>query len=69
MTIQTRFNLGDKVFVLKDGKVREIEIKSITVDDKGVWYDDTEAYMIFQPHHEEQCFATKEELIEYITSE
>lgn len=69
MEINTKFSLGDKVFVLKDGKVKEIEIKSITVDEKGIWYDDSEAYMVFQPHHEKQCFATKEELIAYITSD
>lgn len=69
MELKTKFALGDKVFVLKNGKIREIEIKSITFDENGVWYDDTEAFLVYQPHHERQCFATKDELVAYITSD
>lgn len=71
MEIKTKFAIGDKVFVLKEGKAREIEIKSVivTTDEKVYYSGDTASSFILQPVPEELCFATKEELIEYITSD
>lgn len=69
MEIKTKFDIGDKVWVLKDGKDKELEIKSIIIGNGDVWYDNSEAYLVFQPHKEEQCFATKDELIAYIKSD
>lgn len=69
MEIISKFNLGDKVFTIRNNKAREIEIKSITVDEKGVWYSDSEASYIYSPHKETECFATREELIKYICND
>lgn len=69
MEIKTKFNLGDKVFVLKASKAVEMEIKSIAVDKDGAYYSDGCAGYIFQPVPEAQCFASVEELVKYITSE
>lgn len=69
MIIETKFNLGDKVFVLKDCKAVEMEIKSIAIDKDGNYYSDSNASCVFQPIPEAQCFASVNELVEYITSE
>ena len=69
MEIKTKFSIGDKVVVLKDSKAVGMEIKSIAVDKDGICYSDSSVYCIFQPVPESQCFASVEELVEYITSE
>lgn len=68
MEIKTKFNLGGKVWTLCGDKVKEIEIKSILVTERGIFYSGTEGYVITS-HAEDRCFATKDELIRYITSE
>lgn len=70
MEISTKFAPGDTVFVLKDSKAVKMEVKTILVTAGGkVFYTDDDSGMVFQPKAEEQCFATMDELIKYITSE
>lgn len=70
MTItESRFALGDKVFVLKKSKAIQMEIRSIIHDENGIHYSDNVALYIGCPYPERECFATMEELIKYVTSE
>ena len=69
MTIETKFNINDIVFVLDRNAVRERRIYFIRWDSKnGVYYsvyvgDETDAEKQF---HESKCFATKQELLNYL---
>jgi len=70
MEIKTKFNIGDKTWTLIDGKAKETVVDSIHIYNDGVSYAvkdaDRRGYI---QHQEAQCFKTKDELIEYITSE
>ena len=69
MEIRTKFNIGDKAIVLKESKAVEIEIKSILVNETGISYSDDNGPFLMKVFPEAQCFKTKNELIEYITTE
>lgn len=64
MEISTKFAIGDKVWKIHDSKAICFEIGCILYDG-AVYYGDTRYDVTIST----QCFATKEELIEYITSE
>lgn len=66
MEIKTKFKIGDKVWTIYKFKATEIEVSAMTVDVNGVWIRGKQDYT---PFHEDNCFATKDELIQYITSE
>lgn len=66
MEIKTKFKIGDKVWTIYKFKATEIEVSAMTVDVNGVWIRGKQDYTSF---HEDNCFATKDELIQYITSE
>lgn len=66
MEIKTNFNLGDSVWTIRDYKAAEIEVRSMSIDESGVWVHTADDY---RRYHEDKCFATKEELIAYITSD
>lgn len=69
MEIKTKFALGDTVIILdrKSFKAAEIEIKSIIVYADGkIEYSEEDSTPIFHGIPEERCFATKDELVEYI---
>lgn len=66
MEIKTKFNLGDSVWTICDFKAVEIEVRAMSVDEDGVWLLTAGDY---RRYHEDHCFATKEELIKYITEE
>lgn len=67
MEIKTKFKIGDKVWTIIDGRAKETTIESIHIFNDGVSYAvkmaDKRCYV---QHSESECFATKEELIEYI---
>ena len=69
MEIKTKFNIGDKAIVLKESKATEIEIRSILVNETGISYSYDNGLFLMNVFPEAQCFKTKDELIEYITSE
>ena len=69
MEIKTKFSIGDKVFVLKDNKAKELEIKSVFCDEDGIRYSDDKDSFIGFTYPKHLCFATKDELIAYITSD
>ena len=69
MEIKTKYNLGDNVFTLcKERKIVEQTIKRIAVfvwpDEIRVSYDFTDG----GEEYENMCFASKDELLEYIQS-
>lgn len=69
MEIKTKFNLGDKVWTLRNSKAVEMEIRTATISESGVSYigrlnDDT--YMTAEEY---QCFPTKDKLVDYIVKE
>ncbi len=64
MEIKTKFNRGDKLWRIEHGKARQFVVDCIHYDG-AVYYGDTRYDMML----ESECFATKEELIEYITSD
>ena len=66
MEIKTKFKLGARVWTIHNCKATEIEVAAMTVDINGVWIRDRHDYTSF---HEDNCFATKDELIRHITSE
>ena len=70
MEIRTEFNIGDGVWTIIDSKAKDTVIESIHIFKDGVSYAvkkaDKHGYV---QHPESECFATKEELIKYITSE
>lgn len=64
MEISTKFAIGDKVWKIHDSKAVCFEIGCILYDG-AVYYGETRYDVTIST----QCFATKEELIKYITSE
>lgn len=73
MTIQTKFSYNSKVYTMLDNKVYSFEVEkieiSITPKSPGAIYTPLEigvCYFDYQSKHrfnEEDCYATKEELI------
>lgn len=67
MTIKTKFNVGDSVFFIKDGKVQQIEITDIRIDinknDTNIEYIIGNSAFNYDICKEELLFSTKEELI------
>lgn len=75
MTIQTKFNLGDKVWTLSGCKAVEFEICSISINSpktlnpiSHITYCGAYNNGKITTATESECFVSKEELIEYITS-
>lgn len=69
MGIESKFALGDKVYVLKKSKAVQMEIRSIIIDENGICYSDCFAPYISHPYPSHECFATMDELVKYVTSE
>lgn len=66
MELKTKFALGAKAWTLRDFKAAEIEVRALTIDESGVWLLTTDDY---RRYHEDNCFPTKEALMEYIAAE
>ena len=68
MKIETKYDVGQEVFMLKNNKVKNLEISKIEIEIKtGYDYPLTEITYILMhefPVKEEQIFATKEALLE-----
>lgn len=64
MEIKTKFNLGDTVWIIRGSKATKITIEAIAVNKNGIFYSDCPLVVDIRP--ESQCFATKEELVDYI---
>lgn len=69
MQFETKYKIGDEVLVLKQSKAHKIVINSIIIMDMGVRYSDSMGYYVGESYPESECFATIDELIEYIKSE
>lgn len=63
MEIKTKFNIGDKVWTIRNCKATEIEVAAMVIDVNGVWIRSKEVYSVF---HEDNCFPAKEALINHI---
>jgi len=74
MKNETKFNLGDKVFAIdkKTTKVTEFEVEAIYIfvreEGTSIRYKAKGTSMLEPDYDEDKCFATKEELIDYITT-
>lgn len=66
---ESKFTIGDKVFVLKNSKAVQMKIRSVIHDENGIHYSDSIAPYIGNFYPERECFATVEELVKYVTSE
>ncbi|MDE6649657.1 MAG: hypothetical protein K2K45_06990 [Muribaculaceae bacterium] len=67
MERKAKFTFGDKVYVIKDSKVKELEVKSIVLGKDEIRYSGDESGLFFiESYHEDQCFASREELCNYI---
>lgn len=65
MEIRTKFRIGDHLWSITNFKATEIEVAAIVIDADGVWVRNKD-YALF---HQDNCFASKDELIQYLTSE
>lgn len=71
MDIQTKFNLGDTAYTIDPSsmKLKSFEVKKIMVStsENQVYTSllDAEDYTAIH-YDEDKCFATKEELLEYV---
>lgn len=73
-TITTKFNVGDKAYTIdkKTLKVKEFEVGTIVAylqgDNKpSIDYRTKDDGFLSDLYNEDMCFATKEELMEYIS--
>lgn len=68
MTIETKFNLGDKVFVLHNDRIHQVEVISLCafteIHDVKINYDVMFHAGGTAKFSEKRLFATKQELIE-----
>lgn len=66
MEIKTKFNLGDKVWTLKDFRATEIEVSGYEINSVGkLRVRDAGFYL----YNEDECFVSKEELVNYIVND
>lgn len=70
MGIKTKFTFGDKVWTIKDCKAKEYSVYSIHIYKSGTIYslDDGKTRSL-ESVAEEQCFASREELIKHISDD
>lgn len=66
MEIRTKFGIGDKVWTLINARAKRVKVSSLYIDCQGVRILCTESYHSIS---EEECFATKDELLEYTFGE
>lgn len=69
MELRAKYSIGERVFVLRDGRMAEIEIKTILVDNCGIRYSENGGTVIFKSYPEARCFRTRKEFVDYISKE
>lgn len=68
MQINTRFNIGDAVFILDGYKIRRANIIGVKFEQHGEAKPSTiYTFGVFPMKKESECFATKESLIKYLS--
>ena len=66
MTIETKFNIGDKVFFKKNNSIEESEVIGLTISIvNSVWVQYNIKDYLFRLFFEQELFRSKEELEEY----
>lgn len=67
MNITTKFNVGDKLWTIKDCKAYEFEVDRISIYANNlktdVYYYPKCDNMLSESHNEDNCYSSKEELI------
>lgn len=62
-----RFTFGDNLCVIKNGKVHEFEVRTMVLGKDEIRYSgDAPGLFVIESYHEDQCFASREELCNYI---
>lgn len=70
MEIVTKFAIGDKVWTIKDCKAKEYSVYAIHINKGGtIYYLDDGKTRSLESVAEEQCFASREELIKHISDD
>jgi hypothetical protein len=66
MTIETKFNIGDKVFFKKNNSIEESEVIGLTISIvNSVWVQYNIKDYLLRLFFEQELFRSKEELEEY----
>ena len=66
MTIETKFNIGDKVFFKKNNNIEESEVIGLTISIvNSVWVQYNIKDYLLRLFFEQELFRSKEELEEY----
>ena len=66
MTIETKFNIGDKVFFKKNNSIEEAEVIGLTISIvNSVWVQYNIKDYLLRLFFEQELFRSKEELEEY----
>lgn len=66
MTIETKFNIGDKVFFKKNNSIEESEVIGLTISIvNSVWVQYNIKDYLLRLFFEQELFRSKEELKEY----
>ena len=74
MTIETKYNLGDKVWVISENRIQCLPIRDFAIETSGVVFNDkcefVSCFLQIQYYldnsewvEENMCFPTKEELL------
>jgi len=71
--METKYNIGDKIFLLGEGKIVEKEIRGIRIETGHVYDNDSNKTILYffggeygknEPIREEFCFETKQDLLD-----
>ena len=66
MEIKTKFALGDTVWVVDSSQAKTMTVESIHIFPTGITYSLSE---LRESRYENECFASKEELLRYVAGE
>ena len=66
MEIETKFSIGDPIWIIQSGRAALVTIGSIHIFITGITYSFVDSQ---ESRPENECFATKEELLKYVAGE
>lgn len=68
MKIDTKYNIGDSVYLLDGYKIQRANIVGVFFQQMGESHPSIQyKFAVFPTRKESECFLTKEELIKYLT--
>lgn len=71
MTVESKYNIGDKLWTMENFKAKEFEVASITIGiekDQEInvrYYPISDSYTC-ESYTENHCFKSKDEMVEYL---